>query len=154
MLGDGVCSLNPTYGQGMTVAALQAEALAATLREGTHDLPRRYFRAAAKPIRDTWRFASVADRAILGATTGPLPWPIRALAPLGDTFFGAAAADPALRDRFLEVFSLFSPPTRVLAPASGLRIARAALRRRRRPAATTRPEQPGPTPVGSRPSPH
>lgn len=154
VLGDGVCSLNPTYGQGMTVAAMQAEALAATLREGTRDLPRRYFRAAAKPIRDTWHLAAVADRAILGGTTGPLPWPIRALAPLGDTFFGAAAADPTLRERFLEVFSLFSPPTRVLTPTAGLRIARATVRLRWGRRATTRPEQPGPTPVGSRPSPH
>lgn len=152
VLGDGVCSLNPTYGQGMTVAAMQAEALAATLREGTRDLPRRYFRAAAKPIRDTWHLAAVADRAILGDTTGPLPWPIRALAPLGDTFFGAVAADPVLRERFLEVFSLFSPPTRLLTPAAGLRIARGALRRRQGRADTTQPEpRSGASPVRSRP---
>ncbi|GAA1199805.1 FAD-dependent oxidoreductase [Prauserella alba] len=130
VLGDGVCSLNPTYGQGMTVAAMQAEALAATLRRGAHDLPRRYFRAAAKPIRDTWHLAAVADRAILGAATGPLPWPIRALAPFGDTFFGAVADDPVLLDRFLQVFTLYAPPTRLLTPDAGLRVARAALRRR------------------------
>ncbi|MBB3663366.1 2-polyprenyl-6-methoxyphenol hydroxylase-like FAD-dependent oxidoreductase [Prauserella sediminis] len=131
VLGDGVCSLNPTYGQGMTVAAMQAEALAATLLDGPHDLPRRYFRAAAKPIGDTWHLAAVADRAILGGATGPLPWPIRALAPFGDTFFAAIAADPVLLDRFLQVFTLFAPPTRLLTPSTGLRVARASLRRRR-----------------------
>lgn len=155
VLGDGVCSLNPTYGQGMSVAAMQARALAAAMREGAHDLPRRYFRAAAKPIRDTWRLAAVADRAILGAATGPLPWPIRALAPFGDTFFGAVAEDPALQAQFLGVFTLFAPPTRLLTPSIGLSVARMSLRRRRgRTAASRRGHEPpesAQTAMGERP---
>lgn len=131
VLGDGVCSLNPTYGQGMTVATMQAEALAATLRGGTHDLARRYFRAAAKPIRDTWNLAAVADRAILGRQAGPLPLPIRALAPLADTFFGALSCDAALRDQFLRVFTLLASPASLCTPATGLRLARASARKRR-----------------------
>ena len=128
VLGDAVCSLNPTYGQGMTVAAMQADALAATLREGTHDLPRRYFRAAAGPIRDTWNLAAVADRAILGKQTGPLPLAIRTLAPFGDTFFGAVSRDIALQARFLEVFTLSAPPTSLLTPGTALRMVRPLVR--------------------------
>lgn len=130
VLGDGVCSLNPTYGQGMTVAAMQADALATTLRQGPGDLARRYFRAAARPIRDTWNLAAVADGAILGESAGSLPRPIRALAPFGDAFLDAVARDTALRDQFLRVFTLFAPPTSLLTPATGLRLARGLTRKR------------------------
>jgi 2-polyprenyl-6-methoxyphenol hydroxylase-like FAD-dependent oxidoreductase len=129
VLGDGVCSLNPTYGQGMTVAAVQADALATALRDGTHDLARRYFRTAAKPIRDAWNLAAVADRAILGWRTGPLPLPVRALAPLADAFFSAVANDAVLRDRFLRVFTLSAPPASLFTASTGLRAAHSLIRR-------------------------
>ena len=48
--GDAICSFNPTYGQGMTVAATQAVTLRACLEHGGHDLARRFFNAAGVPI--------------------------------------------------------------------------------------------------------
>ena len=61
VLGDAICSFNRIYGQGMTVAALQAKALSECLRQGTTDLASRYFRAAAKPIGVAWQFAVGGD---------------------------------------------------------------------------------------------
>jgi 2-polyprenyl-6-methoxyphenol hydroxylase-like FAD-dependent oxidoreductase len=61
VLGDAMCSFNPAYGQGMTVAALQAQALAQCLAGGRKDLARRCFRAAVKPIGVAWRFAVGGD---------------------------------------------------------------------------------------------
>ena len=52
-LGDAACSFNPIYGQGMSCAALQADALGATVRDvglGSEELPRRFHRRAAKII--------------------------------------------------------------------------------------------------------
>jgi 2-polyprenyl-6-methoxyphenol hydroxylase-like FAD-dependent oxidoreductase len=65
-LGDALCSFNPTYGQGMSSAALQAEALYDTLaareRDETLDaLLSRFLRRAADVARLPWRQANYND---------------------------------------------------------------------------------------------
>src|SRR6202008_2659331 len=59
--GDAMCSFNPIYGQGMSVAAMDAVALREGLRGGTADLSRGYFRAAAKSIGVAWGLAAGSD---------------------------------------------------------------------------------------------
>ncbi len=66
VLGDAMCSFNPVYGQGMTVAAIEAKVLQDCLFNGAKNLPRRYFRAAAKEIGPAWQFASTSDLALMG----------------------------------------------------------------------------------------
>ncbi len=61
--GDAICSFNPIYGQGMSVAALDAVALRDCLRRGVADLPRRYFRATAKAIGVAWQTGASSDLA-------------------------------------------------------------------------------------------
>jgi 2-polyprenyl-6-methoxyphenol hydroxylase-like FAD-dependent oxidoreductase len=61
VVGDAVCSFNPIYGQGMTVAALEALALRNCLSRGTKNLPPRFFRATAKPIGQAWQLAAGGD---------------------------------------------------------------------------------------------
>jgi 2-polyprenyl-6-methoxyphenol hydroxylase-like FAD-dependent oxidoreductase len=63
-LGDAACSFNPIYGQGMSCAALQADALAATVREVgllSDELPARFHRRAATIIDAPWAIAVGAD---------------------------------------------------------------------------------------------
>ena len=65
-LGDALCSFNPTYGQGMTSAALQAEALFDTLVERAPQdsldvLTHAYLKRAAEVARMPWRQANYND---------------------------------------------------------------------------------------------
>ena len=57
VLGDGLCSFNPIYGQGMSVAACEAQALGECLRipESDHaPLWRRFFDRAAPIVDIAW----------------------------------------------------------------------------------------------------
>lgn len=62
--GDAICSFNPIYGQGMTVAALEAEALKRCLLAGDDELARRFYRAAAKVIDPVWQLNAGGDLAL------------------------------------------------------------------------------------------
>jgi hypothetical protein len=52
VFGDAICSFNPSYGQGMSVAALQAEALGLSLAAGRLSA-RDFFSRAGSPWRIT-----------------------------------------------------------------------------------------------------
>ena len=75
LLGDAVCSFDPIYGQGMTSAALQADALGACLdRRGVADrrFAESYFKQVTKVVAAPWSIAVGGDFAYPG-TTGRKP---------------------------------------------------------------------------------
>jgi hypothetical protein len=130
VLGDAICSFNPAYGQGMTVAALQAQALGECLRQGPNDLARRYFRAAAKPIGVAWQFAVGGDLS-LPEVEGPRPLAVRLSNRYVSRLQAVAETDIAVAEQFTRVVGLLDPPATLLHPRMLLRAAR-----RRRPRQT------------------
>ncbi len=129
-VGDAVCSFNPIYAQGMTVAALEALVLRDCLAKGTNDLPGRFFRASAKPIRQAWQMAAGGDLS-LPEIEGTPPLSTRLLNPYLDRILTAAESDVSVLEQFIRVAWLVDPPTRLMRPAM---IARAMAAKRRRPA--------------------
>lgn len=129
VFGDALCSFNPIYGQGMTVAALEAVALRDCLRRGSAALPRRFFRAAAKPIGVAWQTGAASDLAF-PEVQGRRTLAMRAANRLSDTLLAAAETDPEVMLRFLSVAGLVNHPLTLLHPALLARVA--AARRRRR----------------------
>ena len=132
VVGDAVCSFNPIYGQGMTVAAIEATVLRDCLRQGGDGLPRRFFRASAKKIRVAWQTAVGSDLA-LPEVAGPRPISMRISNAFVERVSIATEVDPVVAGQFMRVTTMVDPPSRLLRPSILLRVMRA---QRRRPAPT------------------
>lgn len=122
--GDAVCSFNPIYGQGMTVAALEALALRDCLRRGTQGLARRFFRASAAPIRQAWQLSTSPDLA-MPEIDGTPPLLARLFNGYVERVLTAAESDTVVLDQFTKVTSLVDPATRLLRPEIIKRVFRA-----------------------------
>ncbi|ORV18557.1 FAD-dependent oxidoreductase [Mycobacterium celatum] len=139
VFGDAICSFNPVYGQGMSVAALEAIVLRDCLLRGDQDLPRRFFRAAAKPIKSVWKMAAGADLALPQAQ-GRRSASLRLSNWYTAQVLAAATSDPVVTEGFVRVMNLVDPPTRLLRPTVVARIATAGRRHARVEAAVPEPE--------------
>ncbi|WP_037080669.1 FAD-dependent oxidoreductase [Pseudonocardia spinosispora] len=129
VFGDAICSFNPTYGQGMTVAALEAVALRDCLAQGVDGLARRFFRAAARPVGLAWTIAYGQDLKLTGRA-GEVPLSARAVNVFADRMLAAAQWDPVVAAQFMRVNGFLEPPARLLRPAILARALAANLRRR------------------------
>jgi 2-polyprenyl-6-methoxyphenol hydroxylase-like FAD-dependent oxidoreductase len=132
VIGDAICSFNPVYGQGMTVAALEALALRHCLSRGTTDLARRFFRAAESPIRQAWELSANPDLS-LPEIEGTPPLLTRLLNLYVDRVLAAAEYDPAAVEGFFRVTGLIDPAVALLRPSMIWRAIRANHRRRLQP---------------------
>ncbi|MFI7541587.1 hypothetical protein [Actinoplanes sp. NPDC049599] len=118
-VGDAVCSFNPIYGQGMTVAALAAVALGETLQRhgsATAAAARDYYRAAAGLIAVPWRFAVGNDFAY-PETAGPRPRGAAFSNWYGRRVTIASQVSAELSRTYLDVQQLLAPPSALLRPA-------------------------------------
>ncbi len=124
VIGDAVANFNPIYGQGMTVAALQALALRHSLSHGQHDLPRRYFRAAAKPIGVAWRFATGADLS-QPEVEGHRSLTTRIANTYVERLLTACESNNTVAEQLVRVTGFIDPPIRLLRPTIMYHVARA-----------------------------
>lgn len=131
VFGDAICSFNPVYGQGMSVAALQALALRDALARGDRQLPRRFYRAAAKQLDAAWQLATGADLS-LPEIEGSRPVRVRMINRYVDLFLAASERDAVLTVQFFRVAGLLDPPTRLMRPAMMRRVLTASRRRQAR----------------------
>lgn len=129
-IGDALASFNPVYGQGMTVAALEAQALAAELARGTDRLAHRFFRRAAKLVDVPWTIAVGNDARLLGIREHN-GFANRLIDGYIDRLHRAARTDPVLSLAFHRVANLMAPPASLLRPAIAARVLLGHLRGRR-----------------------
>jgi 2-polyprenyl-6-methoxyphenol hydroxylase-like FAD-dependent oxidoreductase len=103
--GDAVVSFNPTFGQGMTMTAIQAANLRAVIESGEPDIAPHLAKATAKTTWPVWVMTAIGDLALHNAT-GESKWWYKPVGGLFDQFLGAAETDPVLAEWFLRRFSL------------------------------------------------
>ena len=133
VIGDAVCSFNPVYGQGVTVAAAQAMALRRLLaRHGVPDA-QSYFRAIAAAIDVPWDIAVGADLAF-PQVPGRRPARVRLVNAYLPRLHAAAAHDDALAAALVRVIGLKDRPQTLLRPDRVLRVLRGNLAGNREPA--------------------
>jgi 2-polyprenyl-6-methoxyphenol hydroxylase-like FAD-dependent oxidoreductase len=131
VFGDAICSFNPVYGQGMTVAAVEALALRACLAEGTDGLARRFLPTAARVVDSPWDISVGGDLRFPGVA-GARTAKVRAVNAYLERLHVAAEDDPAVGRAFLRVVNLMDRPESLMAPRIALRVVRGSSRGRQR----------------------
>jgi 2-polyprenyl-6-methoxyphenol hydroxylase-like FAD-dependent oxidoreductase len=128
ILGDAISSFNPAFGQGMSVAALEALELDKALRQGPKNLGRRFFAQVAKVVDSPWSIAAGKDLGMPGVI-GPktpmahfLNWYITQL-------HISARTDSRIAMAFKNVSNLLAPPQSLLKPGIAARVLSGAVSR-------------------------
>jgi hypothetical protein len=117
VIGDAICSFNPLYGQGMSVATLEAVALQECLRQAPscNDLWRPFFKAAGRVVDGPWMIAAGSDFAFTGVT-GARPAGNRLINWYMERVHKAASTDRLVCRAFFDVANLMQPPTTLFRP--------------------------------------
>lgn len=129
VLGDAACVLNPSYGQGMTAAALSAVALRDCLRKHRNGdlsgLGRRFQKAQRRAVAPCWTATTNSDAQWAAAGPEDLGRTRRFLYRVSEEVMGLAVEREDVARTLLAIKNLLEPPAAVLRP----RILLPALRR-------------------------
>jgi 2-polyprenyl-6-methoxyphenol hydroxylase-like FAD-dependent oxidoreductase len=116
VIGDALTSFNPIYGQGMSVAALEALVLHHTLTAGgCENLAGRFFDRAEGVIDTAWKMAVGSDFAF-PQTEGTKPRGTDLSNRYVSRLRRRAHDDGVLRDAFYQVIGMEEPPTTLFHP--------------------------------------
>lgn len=126
VMGDALCSFNPVYGQGMTSAALTAEALAECLHERRLDdtldgLAKQFFPKAEVRVDTPWRMAAGADFQY-PETEGTKAPGTDLLNAYFKHLHRATHHDPVVYGAFSRVMHLLASPFSLLTPRIAFRV--------------------------------
>src|SRR5579884_583202 len=144
IMGDAVCSFNPVYAQGMSVAAIEVQSLDRCLREqelfagnnGLVGLTQRFQQAIARDIKTPWLLSTGEDLRYPGAE-GKRSLSIRLLNRYMRRVIELSASDPSVTATLLQVRNLLKPLSALFQPRIILAVLRQELAAfRQQPTAT------------------
>lgn len=122
-VGDAIASFDPTFGQGMSVAALEATLLRQHAGAGAESVRSRYPREAMALAERAWTVVVGADLQLAGVEGTPPPGH-----GLVSRYVGrvqrAAHDDPAVARALMRVTNLLDPPQALMRPRIAARVLR------------------------------
>jgi 2-polyprenyl-6-methoxyphenol hydroxylase-like FAD-dependent oxidoreductase len=121
-IGDSIAAFNPMYGQGMSVAALEAVALRTMLERGPLDA-RKFFKAAHRVADVAWKISTGGDLRypeVEGKRTPDMKFMNRYL----DRLASSAHDDPVLTRQFCRVAGFVDRPESFFRPGIVRRVLR------------------------------
>jgi 2-polyprenyl-6-methoxyphenol hydroxylase-like FAD-dependent oxidoreductase len=121
VIGDAICSFTPIYGQGVSVAALEAVALGECLAAGTDQLAQRFFKRASTVVDNPWSITVGNDVRLTRPDESPALL-TRCLHWYMDRLQLAAQRDPVVALAFRKVTNMMAAPPSLLHPAIVLRV--------------------------------
>ena len=126
VLGDAVCALNPVYGQGMTSAAMQVDALDRLLQKRplTDTFWRPFFKQVAKVVGTPWQITTGEDF-LYPQTEGTPPLMPGFMAAYMAKLAQVVNQDAEVFKAFFNVMHLIKPPTVLFQPRIIWRVLRA-----------------------------
>ncbi|MEU5307003.1 FAD-dependent oxidoreductase [Streptomyces noursei] len=123
--GDSVCAFNPIYGQGLTVAAMEADLLDRMLNTrrahgwSLDGLSRRYQRGVARIVLTPWTLSSNSD--IVWDPDGQ-PLPAKIVHWYTTRLFEVAVRDAKVWTRFARVVNMITSPAALFHPAIFIKV--------------------------------
>ncbi|MFB7613974.1 FAD-dependent oxidoreductase [Kitasatospora sp. NPDC056181] len=123
-LGDAVCVFNPVYGQGLTVAALEADLLRGMLAqrgpgEGLDGLGPAYQKRLGRLLLPPWTLSTNSDL-MWNPTNQPLS--ARIAHWYNDRLFRVAVRDAGVWARFVRVVNMTASPATLFHPSVALKV--------------------------------
>jgi len=114
-LGDALCSVDPVFGQGMTVAALSAEVLEQCLRLPDADPARAYWARVPAAYRTAWELSTTEDFRF-PEVTGRRPFGVGFAHWYTARVHRLTASDEDVYRRFARVMHLLESPSHLFHP--------------------------------------
>jgi len=121
VIGDAVCSFNPIYAQGMSVAAAEAKALEESLASGLESLSRHFYDRARKIVDTPWTIATGEDFCF-PQIEGKRPLGYRLVNRYLARVHALASSDQAICRDFFDVLNLLKPPSSLMSPGNVWRV--------------------------------
>jgi len=121
VIGDAACAFNPVYGQGMSVAAIEALTLDGCLRQQRSSdltgLASRFQKQLAQVTAGPWQMATGEDlRWPIGGEEQRVDFPTRMMQAYITRVMQAMTVNPKVVDAFYQVQNMVAPPTLLFRP--------------------------------------